>query len=70
ASRDLAGLYANLADFRAVASREEEHLARLTERVRPAPVVLVPFLRTDVHDLDGLAEVGRHLFDGSAAPAP
>ena len=59
---DLGGLYANLADFRLVASREEEHLAGLAERVAPAPVIRVPFLRTDVHDLDGLSEVGTHLF--------
>jgi anion-transporting ArsA/GET3 family ATPase len=59
---DLGGLYANLADFRLVASREEEHLAGLADRVAPAPVIRVPFLRTDVHDLDGLAEVGEHLF--------
>jgi anion-transporting ArsA/GET3 family ATPase len=59
---DLGGLYANLADFRLVASREEEHLAGLAERVAPAPVIRVPFLRTDVHDLDGLQEVGTHLF--------
>jgi anion-transporting ArsA/GET3 family ATPase len=59
---DLGGLYANLADFRLVATREEEHLSGLAERVAPAPVVRVPFLRSDVHDLDGLAEVGEHLF--------
>jgi anion-transporting ArsA/GET3 family ATPase len=59
---DLGGLYANLADFRLVASREEEHLAGLAERVAPAPVIRVPFLRSDVHDLDGLSEVGSHLF--------
>ena len=59
---DLGALYANLADFRLVASREEEHLAGLAERVAPAPVIRVPFLRTDVHDLDGLSEVGTHLF--------
>jgi anion-transporting ArsA/GET3 family ATPase len=59
---DLGGLYANLADFRLVASREEEHLAGLADRVAPAPVIRVPFLRTDVHDLDGLSEVGSHLF--------
>jgi anion-transporting ArsA/GET3 family ATPase len=59
---DLGGLYANLADFRLVASREEEHLAGLADRVAPAPVIRVPFLQTDVHDLDGLAEVGTHLF--------
>jgi anion-transporting ArsA/GET3 family ATPase len=60
---DLGGLYANLADFRLVASREEEHLVGLAERVAPAPVLRVPFLRSDVHDLEGLAEVGAHLFD-------
>lgn len=59
---DLGGLYANLADFRLVASREEEHLAGLAERVAPAPVLRVPFLQSDVHDLDGLSEVGTHLF--------
>jgi len=59
---ELGGLYANLADFRLVASREEEHLAGLAERVAPAPVLRVPFLQSDVHDLDGLSEVGSHLF--------
>ena len=59
---DLGGLYANLADFRLVASREEDHLAGLAELVAPASVIRVPFLRTDVHDLDGLSEVGEHLF--------
>lgn len=61
---DLGGLYENLADFLMVASKEEEHLAGLAERVAPAPVVRVPFLRTDVHDLTGLAEIARHLFSG------
>jgi anion-transporting ArsA/GET3 family ATPase len=62
AGTDLGALYANLADFRLVATREEEHLAGLAERVAPAPVIRVPFLRTDVHDLSGLKEVGTHLF--------
>jgi anion-transporting ArsA/GET3 family ATPase len=62
AGTDLGGLYANLADFRLVASREEAHLAGLAEEVAPAVVVRVPFLQSDVHDLDGLAEVGTHLF--------
>jgi hypothetical protein len=58
---DLGGLYRNLADFQLVASREEEHLSGLAEAVAPAPVVRVPFLSTDVHDLDGLAAVAQHL---------
>jgi anion-transporting ArsA/GET3 family ATPase len=62
AGTELGGLYANLADFRMVAAREEEHLAGLGELVAPAPVVRVPFLESDVHDLTGLTEVGSHLF--------
>ena len=62
AGTDLGGLYANLADFSLVAQREEEHLVGLAEQVAPAPVVRVPFLRSDVHDLAGLAEISAHLF--------
>jgi anion-transporting ArsA/GET3 family ATPase len=58
---DLGGLYRNLADFQLVASREEEHLAGLAEAVAPAPVVRVPFLSTDVHDLEGLTLLAEHL---------
>ncbi len=59
---DLGGLYRNLADFALVAGREQDHLTGLADQVAPAPVIRVPFLRTDVHDLDGLALVGDHLF--------
>ena len=64
---DLGGLYTNLADFALVASREEEHLRGLATKVAPAPVIRVPFLASDVHDLDGLATIGTHLFDPIAA---
>jgi len=57
----LGALWANLADFRAVAEREEETVAGLAARVAPAPIVRVPLLDDDVHDLAGLALVGRHL---------
>lgn len=60
----LGSLYANLADFREMADGEEAHLAGLTKEVAPAPVVRVPFLADDVHDLDTLAEIGTHLFAG------
>ena len=62
AGTELGDLYANLADFQLVASREEDHLAGLAERVAPAPVIKVPFLDSDVHDLDGLGLVGAYLF--------
>ena len=60
---DLGGLYRNLADFSLVAHREEEHVSGLAELVSPAPMVRVPFLRSDVHDLHGLDLVADHLFE-------
>jgi anion-transporting ArsA/GET3 family ATPase len=62
AGTPIGGLYRNLADFQAVASREQAHLAGLTEAVAPAPVVWVPFLRTDVHDVAGMDEIAAHVF--------
>ena len=58
---ELATLLGNLKDLSRVAGGEEASVARLTASVA-APVVRVPYLDTDVHDLDGLAEVGRALF--------
>jgi len=60
----LAALWANLADFREVAASEEAQFGSLAARVAPAPVVHVPVLRSDVHDLAGLAEVAGHIFGG------
>jgi anion-transporting ArsA/GET3 family ATPase len=69
ADTPLGGLYRNLADFQAVASRERAHLAGLAEAVAPAPVVWVPFLRSDVHDLVGMDEVAGHVFSRAPRPA-
>jgi anion-transporting ArsA/GET3 family ATPase len=52
----------NLAEFRLVAGQEAKHLMELQALVEPAPTVRVPFLSSDVHDLDGLAEIGRYVF--------
>jgi anion-transporting ArsA/GET3 family ATPase len=62
----IGGLYRNLAEFQAVASREHAHLSGLAEAVAPAPVVWVPFLHSDVHDLAGLGEVAGYVFPGAA----
>jgi anion-transporting ArsA/GET3 family ATPase len=51
----------NLAEMQAVAEREEHHLAGLAAEVAPAPVIRVPLLASDVHDLDGLGRVADHL---------
>ena len=63
----LGDLGRNLADFRMIASREEAHFEALASQVAPAPVARVPFLADDVHDLDGLTEVGKYLFASDEA---
>ncbi len=67
--KDLGGQYANLADFQEVASKEDEHIRELTTQLPEAAVVRVPFLRSDVHDLDGMELVADHLFGRSRAEA-
>jgi len=57
-------LLRNLAEFQVVAMREARYSAALAEEVAPAPVVRVPFLSEDVHDLEGLRVVARHLLSG------
>jgi anion-transporting ArsA/GET3 family ATPase len=53
-----------LADVRDLARRDAAGLARLEAAVGRAPLV-VPQLDDDVHDLDGLRAVARHLFAGA-----
>ncbi len=62
-SAQLAALVANLEDLDRVASREQEQVKALAARLPGAAVIQVPFLAGDVHDIDGLTEVGRWLFD-------
>ena len=64
AARRLGIAYENLADFRAVAILEREHLAGL--RGRTADTVYVPYLAHDVHDFATLREVGTLLTDATA----
>jgi anion-transporting ArsA/GET3 family ATPase len=59
--------YANVAEFQAAADAEEDHLRDLAAKVAPAPVVKVPMLATDVHDLRTLAMVGDHLFAAASS---
>jgi anion-transporting ArsA/GET3 family ATPase len=67
-SSGLDALLTNLRDLDHVAKREEQHVAALAARLPGAPIVRVPFLSDDIHDLDGLAAVGRWLFN--TAPGP
>jgi anion-transporting ArsA/GET3 family ATPase len=62
----VAALWENLAELRTIADREREAVAPLAGRIGRAPIVEVPLLAGDVHDLDGLAEIGAHLFTRAA----
>jgi anion-transporting ArsA/GET3 family ATPase len=53
---------ANLLDFQALADRDRANIERLEVRLGAESVVEVPLLEHDVHDLEGLAAVARHLF--------
>jgi anion-transporting ArsA/GET3 family ATPase len=53
---------ANFADYRALADRDAENIARLKREMKARRVIRVPYLDEDVHDLRGLAEVNRYLF--------
>lgn len=52
----------NLEQLGRVASSEERYVEQLSSRLPGAPVVRVPFLADDVHDLGGLDEIARWMF--------
>jgi anion-transporting ArsA/GET3 family ATPase len=53
---------ASLADHRALARRDSRNIERLRAELRARPVIQVPYLDEDVHDLPGLMEMNRYLF--------
>jgi anion-transporting ArsA/GET3 family ATPase len=65
----VAALVANLGDLDAVADQEEQHVRVLSARLPGVPIVRVPFLSDDVHDVAGLGEVGNWLFGREDSPA-
>jgi anion-transporting ArsA/GET3 family ATPase len=58
--------FRNLAEMQLTADREDVHLADLAAEVAPAPVIRVPLLATDVHDLATLGHVADHLLAAAA----
>lgn len=51
------------ADYQVLATRDRANLRRLTQRLNgDEPVIAVPELDGDVHDLDGLAAMVEHLY--------
>jgi anion-transporting ArsA/GET3 family ATPase len=59
----LADLLTNLRELRDIARREQHYIDLVTAAAPEATPVLVPYLEGDVHDLGGLDDVARHLFD-------
>ncbi|HEY1596305.1 MAG TPA: ArsA-related P-loop ATPase [Thermoleophilaceae bacterium] len=57
----------NLADYRAIATRDGENVERLARELSEgAPPILVPHLEDDVHDLSGLLQMNEYLFAAEA----
>lgn len=52
----------NLIEYDVLAQRDAKNIARLSEEMKDRPVIRIPYLDTDVHDLAGLAEIDRYLF--------
>jgi anion-transporting ArsA/GET3 family ATPase len=66
-SAELAGrVAANFADYHRLARRDTRNLARLEEELGGEPLLLIPRLDDDVHDVAGLLRVHRYLFATAA----
>jgi anion-transporting ArsA/GET3 family ATPase len=52
----------NFHDYHVLARRDDRNITRLRSELDDRPLLLVPQLDDDVHDLEGLARVHRYLF--------
>ncbi len=60
---DLAARVAgNLHDYHVLARRDERNVARVSAELDGRPLLMVPHLDDDVHDVDGLLRMHRYLF--------
>jgi len=53
---------ANFADFHALAERDRQNVERLTGDMGERPLIIVPYLDEDIHDLEGIEAINDHLF--------
>jgi anion-transporting ArsA/GET3 family ATPase len=53
---------ANFVDYHLLARRDDENISRLAKALNGQPLVLVPQLEEDVHDVSGLLSMLRYLF--------
>ena len=59
-------LVANLEDYRVLAERDAATVTRIRAELGDPPLLLVPHLDDDVHDVDGLLAMHRYLFASEA----
>jgi anion-transporting ArsA/GET3 family ATPase len=52
----------NFRDYHVLAQRDEHNIARLRGELDQRPLLLVPHLDDDIHDIDGLLQMRRYLF--------
>jgi len=52
----------NLVEYDVLAQRDTKNIQRLRESLDGEPVIRIPYLDTDVHDIEGLTEINRFLF--------
>lgn len=64
---DLAARVAqNFGDYHVLARRDDRNIERLTQALGDEPLIVVPQLDEDVHDLEGLLRMRRYLFASAA----
>ena len=54
----------NFEDFHALALRDRQNVEQLTDDIGERPLIIVPYLDEDVHDLEGIEAINDHLFAG------
>ena len=57
---------ANFADYHLLARRDRANIARLEAELGGEPLLIVPHLDDDVHDIEGLLRIHRYLFASEA----
>lgn len=55
-----------LAEYDVLAVRDQKNIERLTSALDGEPVIRIPYLDTDVHDIAGLCQINHYLFTDEA----